>query len=631
MGKQKPPPAPDYAAAAVAQGQANLTAANQTAALNRPNQVDPNGTQTWSMRPGADPNNPQAGDWTVTNALSPVQQALKDKEDRLSSQYGDLAQASLNTIGNTMGTAFNPNVGDAQTVNDSGLPELSTAPNANPGRYMAGPARGGMVSDPQQSAYYNPYGAEQRMNAAAPQYYMDGFGELDRMGSPEALGRAQTTAPMGGMVNTGESGQYAPGVPQGRASLSADGLRDFGSVEGSSEQSRQRVTDAMYQRQTAMLDPRTQQDTSDLTSRLAAQGITEGSAAYNRAVDNQKRQQNDAYAAARNDAIMAGGAEESRIIGDNLGVGRFQNDTRGQEFGERERVAGFNNNNLDTTFAQGMASAGFNNSVKRDNFDRGMAVTSANNATVNGQYDRELNRLNFNNNAGTTDYSQRMSQAQFNNTATKDTYNQRMAGTGFNNDANNTNFAQGMAQAGFNRDSQRSEAGFDRGLTDQYNSRFDKNYDQRLQTAGFNNDVQDRFYEQQGAQTGFNNQVDEQNFNTGMARMTANNGARAQGINERTTTAGFNNTVRGNAYAEALQRRQLPMNEANALRMGNQVGDYAFQQYGGAGTVGAAPVYQAVGDRYTADVGNVNARNATTANRWNGITRIGSAFLGGGG
>lgn len=45
-GKGKAPKAPDYAGAAVAQGQANLDAARATAKLNNPNIINPYGTQT---------------------------------------------------------------------------------------------------------------------------------------------------------------------------------------------------------------------------------------------------------------------------------------------------------------------------------------------------------------------------------------------------------------------------------------------------------------------------------------------------------------------------------------------------------------------------------------------------------
>jgi hypothetical protein len=298
MGKSSPPPAPDYAAAAKEQGAANVEAAQFTAGLNRPEQHDPNGSQTWKLREGADIKAPKPGDWIVENKLNDTQQALKNQQDQLSGTFGGLAQGALDTVGKTMATKFDT----------------------------------------------SPYGQSER-------------------------------------------------------------------VDPTSEASRQRITDAMYSRQTAMLDPMMKQQDSDLTSRLASQGITEGSEAFKRASDDQARQHNDAYAAARNDAIMAGGAEDSRIGQVNL------------------------------------------------------------------------------------------------------------------------------------------------------------------------------------AQTG------------------------------------FNNTQRQNAVAEALMQRQLPMNEANALRTGNQVGGMGFQAYGGGGQIGAAPTYQATGDSFRAAQDAANAKNANSAAVFKGLTSVGGMMM----
>lgn len=66
MGKKSSAPkAPDTKGAAIA-----------TANSNKFNTAGPYGSGTWTMRPGADPNNPQAGDWTQTTVLSPEQQKL---------------------------------------------------------------------------------------------------------------------------------------------------------------------------------------------------------------------------------------------------------------------------------------------------------------------------------------------------------------------------------------------------------------------------------------------------------------------------------------------------------------------------------------------------------------------------
>lgn len=117
-----PPPAPDFGGLAQQQGQANQQAAITNANLNRVNQVGPGGSVSWTIRPGADPNNPQAGDWTQTTSLDPTQQGLYDSSNRLSQQYANTAEMGMGRLGRTMGQDFNP----------QGLQQLQGAPQAGP-------------------------------------------------------------------------------------------------------------------------------------------------------------------------------------------------------------------------------------------------------------------------------------------------------------------------------------------------------------------------------------------------------------------------------------------------------------------------------------------------------------------
>lgn len=73
-----------------------------------------------------------------------------------------------------------------------------------------------------------------------------------------------------------------------------------------SEDYRKQIQDALYGQMTSRLDPRFQQQESDLTARLAAQGITQGSQAYDREFSNFGRDRNDAYQSALNNAITGG-------------------------------------------------------------------------------------------------------------------------------------------------------------------------------------------------------------------------------------------------------------------------------------------------------------------------------------
>lgn len=94
--------------------------------------------------------------------------------------------------------------------------------------------------------------------------------------------------------------------------FSYDGMPDAPRAD---REARDQVTDALYGQYTSRLDPRFAQQEADLRARLATQGITEGSEAYDRAMGNFGRERNDAYGSALNQAVAAGGAEQSRLFG----------------------------------------------------------------------------------------------------------------------------------------------------------------------------------------------------------------------------------------------------------------------------------------------------------------------------
>lgn len=252
MGSSKkgsPAPAPDYAGLAAAQGTADKAAAQYNTNSNRVNQVGPQGQITWSTRPGADPNNPQAGDYTQTTSYSPEQQSLYDSGNRLSQQYANLGESQMGRLSNTLGSEFNP----------QGLPSLSGAPT------------------------------NQSMTAQA-------------------------------------------GVPNSQ--INAQGLPQLG---GDYEASRKKVEDAYMARANTGLA----QNQSDTENRLLNSGIEKGSEAWNREMTNLNNQRNDA----QNQAILAGGAEDSRIRG-------LSQADRSQLYGEASNNATFANQAQGQNFAQ---------------------------------------------------------------------------------------------------------------------------------------------------------------------------------------------------------------------------------------------------------------------------------------
>jgi hypothetical protein len=100
------------------------------------------------------------------------------------------------------------------------------------------------------------------------------------------------------------------------------------SLDYGTQDSRSRVEQALLSR----INPDLNRQQDQLDNRLLNSGIERGSDAWNREQELMGRQRNDAV----NQAIVAGGAEESRLAG-------LQSGQRGQLFGENQAITGQGN------------------------------------------------------------------------------------------------------------------------------------------------------------------------------------------------------------------------------------------------------------------------------------------------
>ena len=104
MSKPKAPATPDYASVAQAQGQANLDSALASGHMSNPNISTPYGQQvvTWN---GNDP--------TVTQTLSPEQQAIFNEQNKNELSLGSLAGQGIGNASSVLGSSFNPDLPQA--------------------------------------------------------------------------------------------------------------------------------------------------------------------------------------------------------------------------------------------------------------------------------------------------------------------------------------------------------------------------------------------------------------------------------------------------------------------------------------------------------------------------------------
>ena len=100
----------------------------------------------------------------------------------------------------------------------------------------------------------------------------------------------------------------------------------------------QNVQNALYKNATQYLDPQFAQSDTALESKLANQGITRGSEAYNAAMLNQGNARQQAYESARNSATGQAVGAAQGMFGQNLQNSQLQNATSAQDFASRQAL-----------------------------------------------------------------------------------------------------------------------------------------------------------------------------------------------------------------------------------------------------------------------------------------------------
>lgn len=103
-----------------------------------------------------------------------------------------------------------------------------------------------------------------------------------------------------------------------------------------------------------------------------------------------------------------------------------------------------------------------------------------------------------------------------------------------------------------------------------------------------------------------------------------NLGAQAQATDQQQAQFGMDTNARQNAINQAITLRELPMNEANALRTGSQISVPQFQQFSGTQTA-PAPIMQGVQNQYQAAQNAYGQQSANYNNMMSGLFGLGGA------
>lgn len=342
MGKPKAPKAPDYAAAATAQGQANLGSALATNYLNQPNQVGPDGSLTFSYdyaNGNTLPDGTVIPRTTATTTLSPEQQRLYNQNNAISAALNDLAQRGIGYVDQASQTP----------IDQSSLPSLSSAPQV---QNMDGNLANGM---PLNSRIADAGPLAGRVNNADLQSRYD-FSGASRAPTFDdfATDRDRVTEAL--------MSRMRPELERQRKSretvLANQGL-NMGSEAYNREQQILGQNDNDAFMQSILAGTQEQQRQFGNAMNLRNQGVAEAMA------------QGDLFNTAQNtrfgqDMSIANliNSQQQQQFGQNAANAAFGNDAAAQDFQQRLQQLQAANQARESTFNQGLASGQFNNAAR---------------------------------------------------------------------------------------------------------------------------------------------------------------------------------------------------------------------------------------------------------------------------
>lgn len=167
---------------------------------------------------------------------------------------------------------------------------------------------------------------------------------------------------------------------------------------------------ALYDRGTRYLDRDYDRREDQMRTRLANQGIVEGSEAYSNSIDDFERGRETAYAQARDTAIAGGGAEASRMF--DIG-----SRGRGQLYGEALSGGNFANTAIDANNRTAGNLAGFANQARGQGYGEAIGEGTFANAAASQFTNQNRDASAYANQARSQALAEALSGANLNNQA----------------------------------------------------------------------------------------------------------------------------------------------------------------------------------------------------------------------
>lgn len=222
---------------------------------------------------------------------------------------------------------------------------------------------------------------------------------------------------------TSQLGNYVTGVGNGGQQIQQN-LGSMSNIPGVISGAQ----NAAYANQMAYLTPQFQNDQSDMTSKLAAQGITQGSAAWDRAQSEMSRNQTFQQQQAQNSAFNQGISAGNTAFGMSLQSGQFTNQAQQQGFDQAISNAGLANHAADAATQNNQFNATLGTQNNQFNAGQTNAQSQYNAGLNNGAVSSQFGNATTNANVNNAAHAQGMTDTFSTYNQPLNTYNQLQSG-----------------------------------------------------------------------------------------------------------------------------------------------------------------------------------------------------------
>ena len=482
MGKKspKPPPAPDYAAAAKEQGAANLEAARLTARISNPNISTPYGGQRVTF--GRETFNQAAYD----KAMADYNKQLEAYNAAKAGGAPGAGQPTMGGIGtpeyDPRGDYFRGRRGEEDVAltgggfgydPTTGAPIMPTKEQFTSRTDLDTPFIEQYLSPEQQKileaqqrvdlglagvgeqalgTVQDVLGRRFQPNLRDLQTELTGYGQVQ--GAPDLMGMGRAGADVSAYEFGGAPELFQYGMAGGGPSAGLFGLAQ-GRVPGErlvrgidTSQLAEMPVQAGTTGQQAILSrvaPELQRRRAALETQLANQGIPRGSEAYNEAITEQQQQENDAIQQAALQGLQLDMSARAQGFGEQQAAAQFANQARLGQFGMGTTAADIYNRALGQNFQQAQAAQQMQNEAVARNqaaalqayqallsgqgqaFGQQMDVQAARNAALAQNQAIAAQQQQLANAAQLQQYNQALQAGQFGNTALQQSLQQQLA------------------------------------------------------------------------------------------------------------------------------------------------------------------------------------------------------------